>query len=130
MGINGRQSAVRIHLSFDTIFPETASKQLHDTILQLWSDVALLHNESVQCKQGQDIADMITGQLVRIGYLIEHMQTKNNTLNQRDIAYLQSIIKGLSDCFDSFFCQEHIKPIWHTINNGFESLSCACKRGG
>ena len=127
VSINSAQSAVRIHLSFDTLFPETASKQLYDTMLQLWSDVTLLHDETVKDRQKQDIADMITGQLVRIGYLIEYMQTKNNTLNYGDIVYLRSIVSGLSDCFNSFFSQEHIKSLWCNINNGFEALSYACE---
>ena len=129
MCINGTQSSGRIQLSFDTLFPETAAKQLYDTMLQLWSDVTLLHDETVKDKQKQDVADIVTGQLVRIGYLIEHIQTKNNTLNYSDIAYLRSIVGALSDRFNFFFSQEHIKPFWSNINDGFELLSSVCECG-
>lgn len=113
-----------VQLSFDTLFPETAAKQLYDTMLQLWSDVTLLHNESLSERAKQDIADLVSGQVVRIKYLIEHMQTKNNTLNHEDIRYLQSIAHGLSRCYDTFFEQVHIQPLWAIINEGFASLAC------
>ena len=129
MCINGTQSSGRIQLSFDTLFPETAAKQLYDTMLQLWSDVTLLHDETVKDKQKQDVADIVTGQLVRIGYLIEHIQTKNNTLNYSDIAYLRSIVGALSDRFNFFvpanFTNEDVEsplntlyPITHFFTDG------------
>jgi len=115
-----------IHVSFDTLFPETADKQLYDTMLQLWSDVTLLHDERMKDRQKQDTADIIAGQLVRIRYLIEHMHTKKNTLSCKEVLYLQSIATQLSGSFGAFFTQEHIEPLWSTINDGFELLSGIC----
>ena len=80
VGMMSLETMGKVQLSFDTIFPETAHKQLHDTMLQLWSDLTLLHDQTISDQQKRDIFDLIGGQLVRIGYIIEHMQNKNNSL--------------------------------------------------
>ncbi len=112
----------KVQLSFDTLFPETASKQLHDTMLQLWSDLTLLHDNSISDQQKRDLFDLVGGQLVRIGYLIEHMQTKNNMLNYEDIVYVESIALGLSNTFSAFFEQKQVQSLWQNILNGFVAL--------
>jgi len=109
-------------LSFDTLFPETAHKQLHDTVLQLWSDLTLLHGDHVSDIHKRELYDMINGQIMRINHLIEHMQTKGNAINYADIAYVDSIAQGLSKKFNDFLAQEHIQPHWHTILSGFDLL--------
>ena len=112
----------KMQLSFDTLFPEAASKQLHDTMLQLWSDLTLLHDDSISDQQKRDLFDLVGGQLARIGYLIKHMQTKNNMLNHEDIAYFESIALGLSNTFSAFFEQKQVQSLWQNILNGFVAL--------
>jgi len=111
-----------VQLSFDTLFPETAYKQLHDTMLQLWSDLTLLHDDTVSDQQKRDLFDLIGGQLVRIGYIVEHMQTKNNSLNHSDIAYVKSIAQGISNKFIDFFAKKQIQSLWQNIISGFVAL--------
>lgn len=109
-------------LCFDTLFPETVAKELHDTVLQLWSDVTLLHDEGVVDCQKKDLAAMIAGHIVRISYLLKHMQTKNHVLNHDDLAYLKDILRCLSENFEDHFQQEHIKPLWFEVSESFALL--------
>ena len=122
VGIISSLTMSKVQLSFDTLFPETAPKQLHDTMLQLWSDLTLLHDQNISDQQKRDIIDLVGGQIVRIGYLIEHMQTKNNTLNHEDIAYIEAIAQGISSKFSDFFAQKQVRALWENILNGFVAL--------
>lgn len=122
VGLSSFCVGARVHLSFDTLFPETAPKQLHDTVLQLWSDLTLLHNTTTTELQKRDLYDLISGQLMRIKYLIEHMQDKNNLINYQDIAHLESIMQSLGITFHDFFQHILVQELWKKVLDGFAAI--------
>ena len=117
----GSLRAQSTELSFDTLFPETATKQLHDTVLQLWSDVTLLHDQTLDQLHKQQLVDLIAGQMMRIDYLLAHVCAQKNGIHPEDMAYLRGIIAALHEHYHQhFFSQLHVSKIWDGIRERFE----------
>ena len=118
--VAGSLHARSTELSFDTLFPETAEKQLYDTVLQLWSDVTLFHDQDLDDVHKQQLVDLVAGQLVRIDYLLEYMHTKGDGLHPEDMIYLRGIIIALHENYHkTFFSQQHLRKAWDGVCERF-----------
>lgn len=125
LGVMVQSIHAEVHLSFDTLFPETPIKQLYDTVIQLWSDITVLHDDTVSSQSKKDIADIVMGQLWRVHYLLEHMHTKGHALCLHEIDYLKAMLHGLSERFSHFFNQQQVHPMWHSITTQIHALQSA-----
>lgn len=118
-----KSACADVELSFDTLFPETPVKQLYDTVIQLCADIAVLHDDTVSMQTKKDITDLVIGQLVRIRYLLDHMQhAAQHALLKDDVRYLTTIMNGLSSRFNHFLVQEQIHPLWNAVIDAFHVL--------
>jgi len=119
MGMVHLSSHGKESISFDSLFPESPQKQLHDSFVQLWSDLMFLHDEEVSEAQKRDCSDLVMGQLVRIDHLLSCIKATGTDLYHDDSAYIQSIIESLSQAFGDFFSQKPADTLWRRITGAF-----------